>query len=197
MGLYSWSIKVYWILTLEFQYHYFFKNTNIYELKFTTRCASPVNTPSSVLQQDLHPPSSQVPHVQVQRARDAERDGGDEGAEDKPPQGLLQLQEGRGRRSMTAAASCSFCKSCQWVRRRVGVLGFWETNFKLLIESESVFLKVISLQSPEKIQKRKFSQDHCLIAVDSLTVKVPLFLSSCVVPYFSSPLCPCTVMTPT
>lgn len=101
MGLYSWSIKVSCILKLEFQYHYFFENTNIYELKFTTRCASPVNTPSSVLQQDLHPPSSQVPHVQVQRARDAERDGRDEGAEDKPPQGLLQLQEGRGRRSTT------------------------------------------------------------------------------------------------
>lgn len=69
-------------------------------MKFTVRLGSPVHVPASVLQQDLHPPSSQVPHVQVQRARDAERDGGDEGAKDKPPQGLLQLQEGRGRRNM-------------------------------------------------------------------------------------------------
>jgi len=50
-----------------------------------------------VLQQDVHSPSAEVHHVQVQRPRDAERDGGDEGAEDEPSQGLLQLQEG-GRR---------------------------------------------------------------------------------------------------
>lgn len=56
--------------------------------------------PLLFLQQNLHPPSSQVPHVQVQRARDAERDGGAEGAEDKPPQGLLQLQEGRNKQKV-------------------------------------------------------------------------------------------------
>lgn len=95
----------------------------VWYLSFSwTRVASHLNTPlnthilrvcvwevqfkliSHLLQEDLHSPPSEIPHVQVQRARDAEWDGGDEGAEDKPPQGLLQLQKGSYSRTWHVAA---------------------------------------------------------------------------------------------